>query len=495
MTAPVSLPAGVNPDEYRKALLLERARRHLIPFVTYTMPEYHVSRAHDFLAGELEQFERDVRDKKSPRLMIELQPRFGKSELTTRRFPSWVLGRNPDWSVGLVSYGAELAEELSADARRIVLSDEYREIFGSTYQPEKGSSVEIDRSSTAVNNWRIAGHRGGVRAVGVGGALTGRGFHILGLDDTLKGREEADSQLERDRLWRWYQGTLRTRLEPGGGILIANTRWHHDDLCGRLRETQPGQWNILSLPALAEEDDPLGRAPGEALDPNRFDLEALKALRSDIGERDWWAQYMGKPTPETGDLFDVGWFVREPLPEGGRGPVFQYWDTSHGKSDAARKKRKGDYSVCGTYRIEGNKYRLIHMLRARLSYPELKKAAVELRRAHNAAAVIVEDASSGQSLIQDLRNETRIPVLGWKVGNESKVERAKAVSPIVQAGRLVISLPAEQSETFIREHLQFPSGKHDDIVDMNSMALAHLDIWNAKSRRTTRLRRFEVVAA
>jgi predicted phage terminase large subunit-like protein len=479
-------------DEQRVHVLL--ARQRLLPFVTYTFRGYHVSAAHRLVAKKLEAFEASVRAGGSPRLMLFLPPRFGKSQLASRQYPPWLLGRNPDWNVGIVSYGAELAEELSADARRVVLSDEYREVFGSTYQPEPGATVELDRSSTAVNHWRIAGHRGGVRAVGVGGALTGRGFEVIVIDDPLKGRKEADSEGVREDLWRWYQGTLRTRLEPGGGILLVQTRWHHDDLAGRLLEAQADKWETVSLPAVAGEDDPLGRAPGEPLDPLRYDALAYAEIRTDVGERDWYAQYQGTPTPDEGDVFHKDWFVREwPAPEK-TGMVFQYWDTSHGKSDAQKRRRKGDYSTCGTFRVEPAGYRLIHLFRARLQYHELKQMAVRLREAWGARAVIVEDASSGTSLIQDLRNETRLPVLPWKVGTESKLERAKATAPTIQAGRLLVSVPPESAGPYIHEHLTFPNGKHDDMVDMTSMALAHLEIWTRRRQKSAVVRDFRMVA-
>lgn len=495
--------AGMDPKELAKAARLELARRGLLDFVAATFPEYRASAAHAYVAAALEAFEQDVRAHRSPRLMIFLPPRFGKSELTSRRFPPWVLGRNPDWNVGIVSYGAELAEELSADARRVVLSDEYADIFGARYAPEPGSTVEIDRSSTAVNHWRIAGRRGGVRAVGVGGALTGRGFQIIAIDDPLKGRKEADSELTREDLWKWYRGTLRTRLEPGGGILLIQTRWHHDDLAGRLlmqqqERTERGEaarWRVINLPAIADEDDPLGRAPGEPLDPHRFDAEAFAEIRADVGERDWYAQYQGKPTPDEGDIFHKDWFRLEHAPTNATGPVFQYWDTSYGKSDAQKRRRKGDYSTCGTWRIEGNAYRLLHLYRARASYPELKAQAVALAATFKARSVIIEDSASGQSLVQDLRNETRLPVLTWSVGNASKQDRADATSDIVKAGRVILSIPAQQAEAYVREHLEFPNGKHDDIVDMQSMALAHMSIWNDRRLRATRVRNFRVEAA
>lgn len=412
--------------------------------------------------------------------MLFLPPRWGKSELVSRLLPGYALGRQPDCNLGIVSYGAELAEELSADARRIVLDDPYRDVFGDRYSADAGSTVELDRQSKAVNHWRVAGHRGGVRAVGVGGALTGRGFDLLDVDDPIKGREEADSELERDRLWKFFRGTLRTRLEPGAGILWTQTRWHFDDGAGRLLEAAEAnpkvdQWEVISLPAIAEEDDLLGRAIGEPLDPFRFDLEELEALKAN-DEREFWAQYQQRPTPDEGDVFHRDWFQWEyPAPAvSRRAPLFQYWDTAHGKRNP---QRKGDRSVCGTWRFEGNKYRLVHLWVGRPDYPTLKRTARELATAFRPQAIIIEDHASGQSLIQDLR-QTALPVLPWKTRNESKLERAKAVSPLWQAGRVVISVSEQAAEVFIREHLQFPHGKYDDIVDMSSMALAHMAIWN-----------------
>lgn len=397
------VPAGHDPAAFAHAVRLEAGRRWFLPFVQYTFSDFHTSKAHAFIAQKLEEFEADVRAKKSPRLIITLPPRFGKSELTSRRYPGWVLGRNPDWNVGIVSYSAELAEELSADARRVVISDEYKELFGSIYQPDKDASVEIDQQSRAVAHWRIAGRRGGVRAVGVGGSLTGRGFHVLIIDDPIKGRKEADSELIREDLWKWYRGTLRTRIEPGGGIILIHTRWHHDDLTARLLEHRADRWTVLHLPALAEDDDILGRRPGEPLDPIRYDAEALADIRTDTDEREWFAQYQGKPTPDEGDLFKREWFRWEKDPHDyspdAPGNIFQYWDTAHGKRDP---KRKGDRSVCTTWRIEGSIYRLLHIYAARPGYPELKKLVYRLRDSWRARAVVIEDHSSGQSLIQEI---------------------------------------------------------------------------------------------
>src|SRR5438128_1091077 len=475
------------------AARLELCRRHYLDFVQYTWPGYHVAPVHTFLANRLEQFEADGRAKKSPRLMVFMPPRVGKSELISRRYPGWFLGRNPDATLGIVSYGAELAEELSAYARRVVMTDEYRDVFGNTYQPDPGSTVEIDKQSRAVGNWHVANRRGGLRAVGAGGALTGRGFDAAILDDVIKGREEADSELERDKLWKWWQGTLRTRIEPGGGVLLVMTRWHHDDLAGRLLDQMPDRWDVINLPALADEGDILGRQPGEALDPLRYDEEAYAAIREEISEREWTAQYQGRPSPDKGDVFERDWFTIEPLPPGGRDlPVVQYWDTAHGKRNP---KRKGDRSVCATWRAQPACFRIVHLYVGRPGYHELKPLAIQLAQFANQnfgrlQCVVIEDHSSGISLIQDLKNETRLNVRSWNTRNESKLERAKAVSPTVQAGRAILSIPRQQAEAFINEHCLFPNSKYDDIVDTTSMALSHLAIWRRPERSRIVVRDF-----
>jgi phage terminase large subunit-like protein len=174
--------------------------------------------------------------------------------------------------------------------------------------------------------------------------------------------------------------------------------------------------------------------------------------------------------------------------------VFQYWDTSHGKSDAQKRRRKGDYSTCGTFRVEPAGYRLIHLFRARLQYHELKQMAVRLREAWGARAVIVEDASSGTSLIQDLRNETRLPVLPWKVGNREQAGAGEGDGADDPGRRLLVSVPPESAGPYIHEHLTFPNGKHDDMVDMTSMALAHLEIWTRRRQKSAVVREFRMVA-
>lgn len=312
------------------------------------------------------------------------------------------------------------------------------------------------------------------------------------MDDPIKGREEADSELVRDRLWKFWQGTLRPRMEPGGGILWVQTPWHHDEAAARLAEIASDKWEVVRLPALAEEDDPLGRLVGEALDPERFSVEALLELRDDpdgVSARDWSAQYQQKPTPDEGVIFKRAWFANVPDPADAVGEVYLYTDTSYGKQNP---RRKGDRTVIEAWRRERNRCRLIGIWIGRPTYPELKRKIIEMRERYRARAIIIEDHASGQSLIQDLRNDSRIPVLPWKTGNESKEQRARAITDEWEAGVAVCSLPDHLFQMVVQEHLQFPNARFDDIVDTTSMALAHMLIFNARVRRRVVQREFRI---
>lgn len=479
-----------------KAGRIEAARRWFWQYVQYTVPSYGWADSHQYVAQKLQDFVEAVDRGESPRLMVMVMPRWGKSLMTSRLLPGWILGRRPDWNVGIVSYGAELAEELSADARRFVMDDPYREIFGDAYQSEPGSTVELDRTSKAVNHWRVAGHRGGVRAVGVGGALTGRGFNVCIIDDPVKGRKEADSDLYREDLWRWYQGTLRTRMEPGGGLLVIQTRWHHDDLAGRLLRGSTSRWDVVRLPALAEEDDPLGRLPGEPLDPARFSIAELLRLRDDpvdgVSSRDWIAQYQQKPTPDEGSIFKREWFRIEELDLHIRGNTVQCWDT------AFSERREADYSVCTTWRIytypSGQvEYQLLNVYRARLSFPALREKVYEAAEIWHPHRIIIEDIGSGQSLVQELRNSSGLPIVTYRPDRD-KVARAHAITGLVEAGRVVLNKDAGWLEPYLSEMMSFPVGEHDDQVDSTTMFLASAGIYRRLTSGRPRLSefRFEV---
>ena len=280
--------------------------------------------------------------------MIFAPPQHGKSELVSVRLPAFWLGRRPDDPVLLSSYAADLAYSKSRQARDIIESDAFRLLF---------PTVATSRDSRAVNQWQIAGRRGYMKAVGVGGPVTGHGGPLGIIDDPFENWEQAQSLTHRNRVWDWYRGTFRTRIWENGAIVLIMTRWHEDDLAGRLLEQDAGGWEVLRLPALAESQadrdahnvkmhlgaglpDPLGREPGAALCPKRFSTVALLELKADVGSLVWSAEYQGAPTLPEGGMFKRHWLpIVDAAPAEGR--AVRYWDKA-GQADGGRLQRRGE---------------------------------------------------------------------------------------------------------------------------------------------------------
>lgn len=217
-------------------------------------------------------------------LMIFMPPRHGKSELTSKYFPAWYLGKYPDNRVILTGYEADFAAQWGYKARNI-MHEHGPALFNLT----------VAGNSSARDRWDIAGHLGGMSTAGVGGAITGKGAHLLIIDDPIKNAEEANSKTYRDKSYDWYRSTAYTRIEPGGSVVIIQTRWHEDDLSGRLLKEEPEKWTVVNLPALAEEGDSLDRQPGEALFPKRYDVSALLDIKRTVGSYWWNALYQQRP--------------------------------------------------------------------------------------------------------------------------------------------------------------------------------------------------------
>jgi hypothetical protein len=227
-----------------------------------------------------------------PRLLVTMPPRHGKSSLCSHYFPAWYLGNYPGLNVILASYEADFAASWGRRARD-VLEEHGPPVFG----------VRVSRDSSAANRWEIAGHGGGMMTAGVGGPLTGKEANVIILDDPVKNDQEANSPTYREHLWEWYRATLYTRLEPGGAIILIQTRWNQDDLAGRLlQEMEDGgeRWDVLRFPALAEDNNPLGREPGEPLWPQRFNKKRLQEIRRTISSYWWAALYQQRPAPAPG---------------------------------------------------------------------------------------------------------------------------------------------------------------------------------------------------
>jgi predicted phage terminase large subunit-like protein len=315
-----------------------RARERLIRFTRYTYPRYIVEPAHTLIADTLDRVVASELD----RVMIFAPPQHGKSELASVRLPAFWLGKHKQEPVIVTSYGASLAQAKSRFARDVVESAEYGELF---------PNVQVRQDVRARTHWELVGGAQ-VVAAGAGGPLTGHGAKLGIIDDPFENWEQAQSQLVRDRTWDWWRGTFRTRVWDGGAILLIMTRWHEDDLAGRLLAQQADRWTVLRLPAIAEtqderdyhskrmnlptgQPDPLGRKPDEPLCPRRFSSEALEQIRADVGSMVWQAEYQAAPTLPEGNRFKRAWFpIVDAVPANVR--RVRYWDLAATKDGGAR---------------------------------------------------------------------------------------------------------------------------------------------------------------
>jgi predicted phage terminase large subunit-like protein len=382
-----------------------------------------------------------------------MPPRHGKTELASIRFAPWFLGRNPDKNIIQATYAAEFAEESAKKSRSILSSPVYEQIF----------DVKLAQDSRAVSRWQT--NRGGsYYAVGVGGPLTGRGANLLVVDDPHKNRQEAESVVMRANVWEWFTSTAYTRLEDNASAILIMTRWHEDDLAGRLLRGDE-HWEYLSLPAIAEQDEPY-RKHGEALWPQKFDVEALENIRCAIGSREWASLYQQQPSVAEGEIFKREWWhfysMRPHFQK-----IVQSWDT------AFKKGKENDFSVCTTWGVAPNGYYLIHVWKEKVEFPELKRAVVMLASEFAPDEILIEDKASGQSLLQEIRQETRLPITAIKV-DADKIARAYAVTPTIEAGNVFLPENAAWVRDYVDSLAAFPNAAHDDDVDSTTQALAHM---------------------
>lgn len=413
------------------------------------------------------------------RLIITLAPQEGKSTRVAKDFVVWVLKHRPWTRVVTASHTQRLANRNGRAIRNTI-----------TEHPELRMRIAADNGSAS--EWQLAGDEGGVYSVGVGGGLVGRPADLIVIDDPIKDRKEADSEVYRQNVWDWWTDVASTRLAPGAPVVLILTRWHDDDLAGRLTKAEDGHlWKVLRIPAEADHDlekgetDPLGRKPGEFLESARGRTTAQwQAIRTRVGSRTWQAQYQGRPSSATGTILKRGWWkfydqapwvVRS---DGSRvvvgfDEVIQSWDMTF-------KDTKGtDFVVGQVWGRRGIDTYLLDQVRARMDFPATCQA-LRLLSAKWPQAVLklVEDKANGPAVIAALQHTVMGIVAEEPQG--SKVARASAASPLVEAGN--VHLPAPELEAdddgqpfawvgdFIEECAAFPTGTHDDQVDGFSQA-------------------------
>jgi predicted phage terminase large subunit-like protein len=431
---------------------IELARVDLAAYGAAQSSQFELAPHHQKIVEELERIERGEID----RLMIFMPPRHGKSHTASTLFPAWYLGRHPDRSVIASSYGQELASDFGRRTRGFVTDSLHTTIFP--------RCVIADDSNAVHRFGLLAG--GGYFAVGAGGPITGRGADLLLIDDPIKNAEDARSVTARRSLQTWFEHVAYTRLAPGGAIVLIQTRWHQDDLAGwLLREHAAEGWKVLSLPAIAEKDEGW-RSEGEALWPAKFPIETLDRIREAIGSTAWASLYQQRPVAEEGAVFKRNWFrTYSEIPKFNR-LIFSL-DT------AFKTGQSSDYSVIAVIAETTTGYFLLHLSRGRWEFPDLKRQAIALAEIWSPHYVLIEDAASGQSLIQSLKAETRLPILPIRPQGD-KIARASAVSPLAESGRVFLPESAPWLAPFVDEACSFPAAPHDDQVDALTQGLSYL---------------------
>ena len=432
--------SSLSPREAAIAAAILASRIDLLAFVRLTKQDYVIAPHHELIAKNLMAVARgDIK-----RLMLFLPPRHGKSQLSSRHFPAWYLGKFPNKQIILASYSGDLAKAFGRDVRNLVADPLYTEIFPGT---------QLQADSKSVGLWHT--QAGGIfLSAGFGGAVTGFGADLLLIDDPFKDPEEAQSKVIKDKRWEQYKQALYTRLMPGGAIIMTLTRWAEDDVAGRAEELakETGEdWTIVKIPAIAMEEDPLGRQPGEALWPDRYPLHTLETIKTTLGATAWNALYQQEPMTETGNIIKKDWWQYYTIVPDSK-EVFQSWDT------AFKTGQDNDPSVCITCMVHKGHFYLIDVFRARLEFPDLERAMLSMANKHRPQAILVEDKASGQSIAQVLRRTTKLPIIPVRV-DVDKVARVRSVTPLIEGGRILLPEYASWVPEYVDELRQVRQGQ------------------------------------
>jgi predicted phage terminase large subunit-like protein len=474
-----------DPSDREKAARVLAGRR-LLPFIKRFRPKYDAGWVHEDICRRLERFVKDVEEGKEPRLLLAMPVRHGKSEIGSRHFAPWVMGKHPDWEIIAASGAQSLAMSFSRYIRDLVRDPAYQSIF---------PSMKLDPSSQSVENWNTLSG-GGYLAAGIGTMITGRGCHILLLDDPVKDAEAADSRVIRDATWEWYMSTAVTRLAPGGGVLGIMTFWHDDDWAGRIQQVMAtgdgDKFEIVKYPAINEAGDeyiladdsivqlpPGSTVPSDArmtrprntaLHPARYTLEALlrrKANYHALGQQRWWnALYQQNPAAEEGAYFRKEWFQGY-----GTAPrridctVYQAWDF------AITEKALSDYTVGVTIMQDANdNLSVVDVRRFKMGDgDELMRIVVSYAKEFMPDLIGFEDGQIWKALASTFtktcQENSYYPAYEVLQPLTDKMVRAQPLRGRMQARKIWFDKSAHWYNDLQQEFLRFPTGKHDDMID------------------------------
>jgi predicted phage terminase large subunit-like protein len=436
----------------------ELAQDKFLSFVGEVWPTFIGGRHHARMA---EAFERVARGE-CKRLIINMPPRHTKSEFASYLLPAWFLGKYPGKKVIQTSHTAELAVGFGRKVRNLVDSEAYKKIF-----PE----LALQADSKAAGRWNTS-KGGDYFAIGVGGAVTGKGADILIIDDPHSEQEAALAQVNPeiyDKVYEWYTSGPRQRLQPGGSIVIVMTRWSLRDLTGQVIKSSASrggdEWEVIEFPAILPSGNPLW--------PEFWSIDELEKLHTELPNGKWMAQYQQQPTSDSSAIVKREWWKRW---ESERPPpcdyILQTWDT------AFEKNTRADYSACTTWGIFYNdednglpNIILLNAFKARMEWIELKRTAFEHYKDWEPDSILIEKKASGAPLIYEFR-AMGIPALEFSPGKgQDKISRLNAVSDLIASGKVWVP-DTRWAEELVDEIASFPSGEHDDLVDATTLALA-----------------------
>lgn len=446
---------------------LQRLRERVKAILTPASFALHTSGGTWQMAPHLAAIDRaiidTIRGHTAPILIIEAPPRHGKSELISRYLPAWYLGRYPDRRVMLAGYAAGFARSWGRKARGLLLNHG-RECFG----------VEIDRGLSAAAEWGLCGHEGGMVTAGIGGPLTGRGANLLIIDDPIKNSDQAGSRTIRDNHWDWWQTTASTRIEPGGCAIIIATRWSHDDLSGKLiqaAEKRTGaEVRRLRLPAIAEENDSLGRAPGEALWPERWPIERLEDMHRQKEEHWWQALYQQRPSKDPKSLWPESYFEDHLWTDA----FPRAFELSALAVDPATGKETGDDSAIVFVGMSGGVYWVDAQV-SKCASEDLITDAIDMAVRYAPHAVAIE-SNLFQSLLAPefdrqcrVRNLPPLPIylIEQRISKRTRIAR---LGPFLLQQKLRLRR-TEGCQRLVSQLRQFPSKDHDDGPDALELAI------------------------
>ncbi len=466
-----------------QAVVLEFMRTRLEGYAVAQFPDFRPGRHHRLLASKLE----DVEAGRIKRLCVLMAPRHGKSKLSSELFPSWYLGRDPKRRILSLSYGQDLADVFGRSVRNYLKTPTFQALF---------SNCTLADDSNSIKRFNVAAG-GGYATIGVGGATTGRGADLLLLDDLIKDREQADSPVYRENLIDWYRSVARTRLQPGGSIVVVQTRWGTTDfIAWLLSETAHENWEVISLPAIALDNDPLGRVPGEALWPEAYPVGVLEETRQTLGSRDWNALYQQCPLSDADVIFQQKWlqfydqmpdlsiFAHSnyqwhpglPHPPTPANRIVHSWDLTFGGTSAG-----SSWVVGQVWGIRGKDKFLLHMVREQMGFSDTLAAIREMNERHPASEILIENKANGAAVVDVLKSEIGHKLRPIEVGT-SKVDRAYSVIPQFERGEVWLPNPKlyDWVNPLLIEMQSFPKSVSDDAID----AMTQLLGWEDRRQRT-----------